>query len=224
MKAATQTPRGPVLEAPLSPVEEQRGARALAAGEAMAYPTETFYALGGNALDKGLVERVYRLKGRAGAKALPLLVDPRAGWERWVRPPGPEAERLMAAFWPGPLTLVLRAGPGLPVHLQDQRGTVALRWSPHPVVARLLELGGAPLIGTSANRTGEPPATTAAAVRATFGAGVALVIDGGTAPGGAPSTLLDLTVRPFRLVREGPVKAPALRKVLGDAPLATSPR
>lgn len=191
--------------------------QALAEGRVMAYPTETSYALGGNAFDPGLVERIYALKGRSEAKALLLLIEGRARARELAAEIDPAAEALMNACWPGPLTLVLRAGRELPAHLRDGRGTVALRHSPHPVVAELLRMAGAPLIGTSANPSGELPAHSAAEVAEGFGEAVELIVDGGEAPGGAPSTLLDATARPFRLLRNGAVSPDTLRGVLADS-------
>ena len=190
--------------------------QALAEGRVMAYPTETSYALGGNALDTELVERIFALKGRSEAKALLLLIEGQAQARELTVEIGPAVEALMNACWPGPLTLVLRAGPKLPAHLRNERGTVALRHSPHPAVAELLRIAGAPLIGTSANRSGGPAALEAGKVAAIFAGAVELIVDAGEAPGGAPSTLLDVTARPFRVLRAGAVSLETLRGVLAD--------
>jgi tRNA threonylcarbamoyl adenosine modification protein (Sua5/YciO/YrdC/YwlC family) len=120
----------------------------------------------------------------------------------------------MEALWPGPLTLVLRAGPALPRHLPDDRGTVAVRWSSHPVVADLLKLGGVPLIGTSANVSGTDALHDAYAVLDTFPLEPILAIDGGPTSGGPASTVLDMTVIPFAVVRLGAVPLSTLRAVL----------
>jgi len=203
-----------VLIPPFGPEARRVLARALAGGDLMTYPTETSYALGGNALDETLCARIRALKGRPAEKALLLLVAGAEAAERLARDLHPGARALMARFWPGPLTLVFRASPNLAPHLADERGTVALRASPHPVVRELLEIGGVPLIGTSANRSGEPPLLTAPGVLAAFGEAVALAIDGGAAPGGAPSTLLDTTVLPFRLLRAGALHKSRIQAVL----------
>ena len=207
---------GRVLGFPFSPAEEEAAARALAGGAVMAYPTETSYALGGNALHEGLAAEIFRLKGRGAHKALLLLIDPAAHLAAFTQSVPPAARRLMEAFWPGPLTLVFRAGAGLPAHLADRRGTVALRCSPHPVVERLLRIGGVPLIGTSANPSGGPPARGVEDLLAAFGHAVALAVDGGRSPGGLPSTVLDTTTRPFILLREGAVSHDALCAALRD--------
>ena len=171
----------------------------------MTYPTETAYALGGNALLPGVVEAVFRLKGRSAEKALLLLVDGHRGLEGLVRDVSTSAGRLMARFWPGPLTLVFLAAKECPPHLPDARGTLALRWSPHPLVAELHRLSPVPLIGTSANPSGAPPLHDCPSVLAAFPRGLALALDGGPTPGGAPSTLVDTTCDPPRILRHGAV-------------------
>lgn len=204
--------------------EEQRGeaesqaVQALRAGSVMAYPTETAYALGGNALLPQVTDAVYRLKGRDRAKALLLLIDGEHGPEPWAADVSEEARALMAACWPGPLTLVFAAGPALPPHLADARGAVALRWSPHPCIAELLRLGGAPLVGTSANPSGAPnPHRLEDVLRAlpgSAGLAIGLAVDGGEIAPGPPSTLVDTTVQPPRILREGAISPRTLRKVV----------
>jgi L-threonylcarbamoyladenylate synthase len=211
------------LTLPLTEAARARVRRALEAGEVLTFPTETSYALGGNALSAALVAAVYRLKGRERGKPLPLLVDGAAGLERWARAVHPAAGVLIERFWPGPLTLVLRAGPALPAHLVDERGAVALRWSPHPAVAELLALGGVPLIGTSANRSGTPALHSVDAVLRAFPGAPLLALDGGPTSGGAPSTVLDATVVPFAVVREGAVSVAKLRAALAGVHPAAAP-
>lgn len=188
--------------------------RALDSGRVMTYPTESSYALGGNALNPALVHAIYRLKGRERGKPLLLLVDGSGDLSPWVRDIPEAARRLMRVLWPGALTLVLHGATGLPAHLPDERGTVAVRWSPHPIVAELLALGRVPLIGTSANRSGAPSLNDANAVLRVFPAEPILAIDGGPASGGPPSTVLDATVFPFRIVREGALSRAQLREAL----------
>ena len=197
--------------------------KALSSGLVMAYPTETAYALGGNALLPAVVESVYRLKGRPQAKALLLLIDGSQGVAPWAKNVSPGAEALMARFWPGPLTLVFEASPELPEHLRDDRGTVALRWSPHPCIDTLLRLGGVPLIGTSANLSGQSPAFSAEEVRRVFGDAVRLGIDGGIRNPGPVSTVLDTTVVPFVMVRRGAISPLAIGEALGEAHARLAP-
>lgn len=182
----------------------------------MAYPTETSYALGGNAWDEEVVEKVYRLKGRDAEKALLVLIDRETHLAASARNIHPAALRLMDTHWPGPLTLVLHAATQLPSHLKDRRGTVALRESPHPVVGELLRIGGVPLIGTSANKSGALPAHSAEEVRRSFAEAVGLIVDGSKTPGGPPSTVVDTTVLPFRVLREGAVSSETLSQTLHE--------
>lgn len=215
MIPGVDTATAQVLRPPFSLEGRELLRQAIATGRVMAYPTETSYALGGNALSSVLVERIYHLKGRDRQKPMLLLVDARAGLRDWVAGIPPGAELLMRRLWPGPLTLVLHAGPGLPFHLPDARGTIAVRWSPHPVVAELLAIGGVPLIGTSANRSGEPGLNSAQAVLRAFPEEPLLAVDGGPTPGGLPSTVLDVTVRPFRVLRAGVISSATIREALG---------
>ena len=124
---------------------------------------------------------------------------------------------------PGPLTLVVPSSPDLPAHLRDKRGHVALRWSPHPVVAELLRLGGVPLIGTSANRSGGPSLYTEQEVLRAFAGADMLVVAGGALPGGPPSTVLDTTSAPMRVLREGAIARAALRAALEPEFAALAP-
>jgi L-threonylcarbamoyladenylate synthase len=176
---------------------------AILRGRLVAFPTETFYGLGANALDPEAVLRVFRAKGRPPAKPLLVLVDDVAAAEAIASPIPARARILMDRYWPGPLTLILPARPHLPAALTAGTGTVGVRVSSHPVARGLARAAGVPITAPSANRHGAPGPRTPADVLAGLGAVVDLVVDGGPAPGGPPSTLLDATVTPFRVVRAG---------------------
>jgi L-threonylcarbamoyladenylate synthase len=120
----------------------------------------------------------------------------------------------MQACWPGPLTLVFRAAAEVPAVLTAGTGTIGVRLPASRDALRVLEVLGGPLTGTSANRTGEPPATTADKVEGAFGAEIDLIVNGGPTPGGLPSTVVDTTVSPPRLIREGRVSQATLRGLL----------
>src|SRR6266581_911326 len=184
-------------------------------GGVIAFPTETFYGLGVDPFNVPAVQRLYDLKGRS-PQTSPILVLIRSRRElrALVSEITPAAERLMQACWPGPLTLVFRAVEAVPSVLTSGTGTIGVRLSAYPDVQRVLEVIGGPLTGTSANRTGQPPATTAAEVERAFGADIDLIVNGGPTPGGLPSTVLDTTVSPPRLIREGCVAQTVLRAVL----------
>ncbi len=187
----------------------------LAGGGIMAYPTETFYGLGAAAFNARAVARVFELKGRDPGKPLPLIaadldmVGEMAG-------PLPDAFRALAAeFWPGPLTLVLKAAPDLPAFLRGPGGSVAVRIPPVPWLRRLAYGLSQPLTATSANFSGENEISEPEAVAAAFDRKVELIVDGGRTPGGAPSTLLDLTGPEPRILRPGAVPETKIRAVLG---------
>jgi L-threonylcarbamoyladenylate synthase len=176
-------------------------AAALRRGEVVAYPTETFYGLGVDALDEAALARLATLKGRQAEKTVSVLVADLAMAERLCAEISPAARRLIAAHWPGPLTIALPARPGLPAALVAD-GCVAVRQSPHPVAAALVAAFGGPVTTTSANRAGEPPATTAASARAALGP-QCHVLAGGATPGGAPSTLVRVRGEVVEILRRG---------------------
>ena len=176
----------------------------LRAGGVVALPTETFYGLAAAALDSGSVRRIFELKGRPESKPLLVLVDSVAMAESVARVT-PPARDLMARYWPGALTLVLPALPTVPSIVTAGTGTLGVRLSPHAIARGLVELVGAPVTAPSANPDGLPPPTTAAGVLGYFPDGIDLVLDGGATQGGEPSTVLDLTVDPPRILRQGAV-------------------
>jgi L-threonylcarbamoyladenylate synthase len=180
-------------------------AAVLKRGGVVAFPTETYYGLGAAALDRAAVRRIFELKGRPETKPVLLLVDSIAMAET-VGEVGVRARTLMARHWPGPLTLVLRARPGVPEEVTAGTGTVGVRLSPHAVACGVVGALGAPVTAPSANPSGLEPAPTASAVLAYFRDALDLVLDGGTTVGGEPSTVLDTTVEPPRVLRQGAVK------------------
>ncbi len=181
----------------------------LRAGGVVALPTETFYGLAVPALDTGSVRRVFELKGRPDSKPLLVLVDSLAMAET-VACVTPAARDLMMRHWPGALTLVLPAHAKVPAVVTAGTGTIGIRLSPHPIARGLVELLGEPVTAPSANPNGLAPPTTAAGVLGYFPDGIDLVLDGGATPGGEPSTVLDLTVEPPRVLRQGAVVVPDL--------------
>jgi L-threonylcarbamoyladenylate synthase len=183
-------------------------AEILLAGGLVAFPTETFYGLGANALDARAFGRVYAVKGRPEGKPLLVLVDSVRMVETLVEEISPTALTLMTRYWPGPLTLVLKAIRGLPAHLTAEVGTIGVRLPPHPVAFGLVRAAGVPITAPSANLSGEQPPTTATEVLRAFEGKIDLVIDGGATKGGLPSTILDLTVAPPRIVRKGALDLP----------------
>jgi L-threonylcarbamoyladenylate synthase len=179
------------------------------AGEVVGFPTDTVYGLAALAAHERAVRRVYELKGRSLSRPLILMVaepEQLAGWAQVDE----LARGYMRRWWPGPLTLVLRAEPGVgpPLATTGQPRTIAARIPDHPVALTLLREIGVALATTSANRSGEPPALTP--LETAWVEGLGAVLDGGRAPGEVPSTLLDVSVEEPRVLRPGPVPADAL--------------
>jgi L-threonylcarbamoyladenylate synthase len=176
---------------------------ALRRGEVVAYPTETFYGLGVDALDELALARLRMLKGRDG-KAISVIVDGPAMLEEICGDVPPIARELMQRHWPGPLTIALPAKRGVPAALVEA-GCVAVRQSSHPTAQALVSGLGRPLTTTSANRAGQPPATTDEAVEEIFG-GRCRVVHGGATPGGAPSTLVRVRGPRLEILRRGAIE------------------
>lgn len=193
-----------VPDAPDEPSLRQ-AADCLAAGEVVAFPTDTLYGLAVDPRNAAAVARLYDVKGRPADRAVPLVA---ADLDQVVEQVGrltPLALQLAGRFWPGPLSLVIPASPSLVPGIVAPDGTVAVRVPAHPVARGLARMAGHPVTATSANRSGRPPAVTPEEVVRELGDGVALVLDAGPAPGGPPSTVVRVTADRIELVREGAV-------------------
>jgi L-threonylcarbamoyladenylate synthase len=186
----------------------------------LAYPTETVYGLG-SAPSIPALAALARIKGRAPDKPFLLLISGPAMASEWGLVMSPSARALSAAFWPGPLTLVLPGGEGrLPDELRGKEGGIAVRHTSHVGIARLVAATGRPLTSTSANRPGQPPAPGPDRIREVFAPeierGELLVLDGGVLGNVPPSTLVDCTGAVPRLVREGAIPRAELRRAAGS--------
>lgn len=192
---------------PGKPDEEKlaEAVRVLREGCVVAFPTETFYGLGADARNEAAVEKIFRIKGRNFRNPLPVIIANDGEVISLVEAIPATAKILMQAFWPGPLTLIFRAAPSVSFRLTGGTGKIGIRVSSHPV-ARLLAAGlGGPLTATSANLSGGPECSSANTVIRVLGDLPDAVIDGGTSLGGAGSTILDVTVFPPRILREGAI-------------------
>jgi L-threonylcarbamoyladenylate synthase len=189
-------------------------AAVLRADGVMVFPTDTFYGLGGNALSAGAVEKIYGLKGRDRGKPLSVVVADVDQARDFTRDRPAAWSVLARAFWPGPLTVVLPAGPGFPAAMLGPGGSVALRVPALPWLCALLKKTGFPVTATSANLSGDGELDDPAAVRRVFDGRAELIVDGGRTPGGAPSTIVDLTAGVPRLVRPGAVAWESVLAVL----------
>jgi L-threonylcarbamoyladenylate synthase len=186
------------------PAVIDRAAEILRAGGIVAYPTDTFYGLAIDPRSDEAVARLFDAKGREAGAAIPLI----AASVEQAREAADVSDRelkLARAFWPGPLTIVLRPRPGLSIDVLGGGPTVAVRVPAHPVARALAGGFGFCITSTSANRSGQSPAITADDVRGALGSAVDLLLDGGPAPGGLPSTIVEVTPDGPLLVRAGAV-------------------
>jgi len=179
-------------------------AAAITAGRVVAYPTETFYGLAVDALSEEALSRLAALKGRGAEKAFSLLVADRNMLSTLCREISDLAEELIRQHWPGPLTLALPARPVLPSSIVSD-GYVAVRISPNPLAQALVTAAGRPITATSANPAGAPPPQSADEVAAYFPAPSCLILNGGTTPGGRPSTLARVQGNHLEILRDGAV-------------------
>ncbi len=203
------------IEAALSGVIDHLANRGV-----LAYPTETVYGFG-TAVDHESVESLVRMKGRPSGKPFLMLIGDPAQLARLDLHLPTYAAHLTARFWPGPLTLVLRGGDGrVPARLRGPEGGVAVRFTPHPGLQRLLAAYGEPITSTSANRPGVPPAMTSAEIAEQWPEaihrGVLHVLDGGRLVPSQPSTVVDCTGRRARVIRPGALPASLLRDCVPD--------
>lgn len=201
-----------------------RAAEALKRGELVGIPTETVYGLAADATLPAAVARVFALKGRPADHPLIVHLGHPAQVSDWAREVPAVVTDLAEAFWPGPLTLILKRGRLASDWVTGGADTVGLRIPRHPLTLALLESHGGALAAPSANRYGRISPTTAAHVRAEFGRELPLVLDGGPCPIGIESTILDLSAGEPRILRPGAIDAEALGRVLGQAPLLGAAR
>jgi L-threonylcarbamoyladenylate synthase len=178
----------------------------LLSGGVVAYPTETFYGLGVKFDREKSLERLYSLKKRPVEKALPLIIGDRELLSQLSPSVGRTALSLMENFWPGPLTLILPALGSLSRCLTAGSHTVAVRMPGDSFALRLARAAGFPITATSANISGAPPATDIKTIIGYFDDSLDLIIDGGTATGDLPSTIVDVTGERPRILREGALK------------------
>ncbi|HVA81406.1 MAG TPA: L-threonylcarbamoyladenylate synthase [Candidatus Binataceae bacterium] len=178
---------------------------ALRAGELIVYPTETFYALGGDPFSPAALERLFAAKGRAETKTVALIAADSHSALELAREVSPIARRLAQRFWPGALTLVLPARADLPAAIVGAGGGVGVRVSAHRVARALAAGVGHPITATSANQAGAAPARTLDEARAAFGGKVKVFLEGGALDAAAPSTVVAIEDETWRIIRAGAI-------------------
>jgi L-threonylcarbamoyladenylate synthase len=231
IQKADSTPAGTLVSA----AQIEHAAALLDAGELVAFPTETVYGLGGDAQSPDAVARIYAAKGRPANHPVIVHLAPHGDPGYWVEHLPPEALRLIDAFWPGPLTLILKRAAHIPSAVSGGQDSVGLRCPSHPVAQALLDEfsalrgGHGGVAAPSANRFGHVSPTSAQHVRDEFGSSIH-VLDGGSSDVGIESTILDLSRGFPALLRPGRVTPQDIAEVLGEAPRlpdgsdATAPR
>jgi L-threonylcarbamoyladenylate synthase len=200
----------------LNPAPEvlARAASALRQGKVVAYPTETLYGLGVDPFDEDALERLYRLKGRPSTRPVSILVRDVAMLREVTHDLPGSAIRLIEAFLPGPLTLVLPASPRLPQRLTAGTGRIGVRISAHPLIGHLFSSYPAPITTTSANPTGAPNAGDAKKILSYFPQGIDCILDAGSVPGGIGSTVVEATGDAPAILREGAISEEAISEAL----------
>lgn len=196
----------------------EAGVSILKKGGVIAFPTDTVYGLGACADNPRAVQRVYIVKQRPSNMALPLLLADREQITKLADPISPLAWCLIDNFLPGALTIVLPRSSSVPDHITAGGKTVAIRIPAHPVSIALIEGLGAPVIGTSANLSGQPSPLSAEEVRSQLGDRVDLIIDGGRCQGGKESTIVDASGEAPVILREGAISREEIERVCGSIP------
>jgi L-threonylcarbamoyladenylate synthase len=211
-----QSEQYPVLSAS-DPAALRRAAAALRNGRVGAFPTDTVYGIGAAIQSWEGIAQIYALKGRAIEKAIPILIADFEQLDLVATEVPPGASRLIRAFWPGALTVVLPRHARVPREIAPGKDTVGVRMPAHGAVRELVRLSGDPIACSSANISGLPAAESAAAVAEQFPQGLAFILDGGISTTGVPSTVVDFTgpAAP-RILREGAIPRSQLDAVLGS--------
>ncbi|MBE9527719.1 MAG: threonylcarbamoyl-AMP synthase [Proteobacteria bacterium] len=191
-----------------------RAVEAIRAGGVVAYPTETFYALGVDPFNSAAVERLLKLKVRPDGKPISLIIKDACVLRTITPELSTVVLKLSRAFWPGPLTIVLRAVESIPEAITAGSGSVGVRVSSSPVAGRFAAELSTPITATSANPAGAAPPVTAKEVIDFFGSSIDVIIDGGTLPGAPASTVVDATGAKPEILRAGTIGAKEIEAVL----------
>lgn len=194
----------------------------LASGGVIAFPTDTFYGLGADPMNPKAVGRIYAIKNRPVHKPVLVLITSLKQLDDFAAEISPEAKKLIRAFWPGPLTLLFKAKPHLPQNLTAGSGKIGIRLPANAFTLELIRRIGHPLTAPSANPSGSGNLSDAKKVMQALGDKVDLIIDGGQTHETAASTVLDITVHPPKLLREGGVTLAQIENILNKTTTTTN--
>ena len=195
-----------------SPGSLKLAVQTLFEGGLVAFPTDTVYGLGAMVSNQQAIDQLYVVKGRDTSKAIAVLVGDPMAVAQVAGEMNDMARNLSRIFWPGPLTLVVPANPGLPVNLSSTQ-YIGVRMPDHPITLKLLRLSG-PLAVTSANISEMPDSCTAQQVYDQLGGRIPFILDGGATPGGEPSTVVDCSKNELIILRKGPISSAQLKEAM----------
>ncbi len=196
------------------PSEIEKVAALLRAGELVAFPTDTVYGVAADVFNDEAVRRIFHVKRRDLDKPLQVLIARRDDLKAIAKNPPEALDRLASAFWPGPLTLVMLAREDFPRQVRCGRDTIGVRMPANTIALELIRGFGRPVAATSANISGSPDPVNAGEVMEYLGGRIKLILDGGSTPSSIPSTVLDISVHPPFMLRQGKLSREELEKVL----------
>lgn len=180
--------------------------RILLSGGIVAFPTESFYGLAVNAMDEAAIQRLFKVKKRKSGRPVLILIHDENTLSRYVESIPGIARSLIQKFWPGGLTLIFQAGPKISPLLTAETGKIGIRLSSHPIATAIARVMNGPVTGTSANISGRPACRDPYEVYQSMGNEIDLILDAGATVGGKGSTVLDVTIDPPRILREGMIR------------------
>jgi L-threonylcarbamoyladenylate synthase len=189
----------------------------LKSGGVIAFPTETFYGLGADARNEAAIDKIFGIKGRDFKNPVLVVIGDRGHLDAFAADIPEKARKLMDRFWPGPLTIVFPAAPSVSSKLTAGSGKIGIRLTSHPVAMAISKRLGGPVTATSANLSGAPECSSAVEVISQLEGKIGGVIDGGQTPGGKGSTIVDATVSPVKVLREGVIPAALIQDTLATA-------
>jgi L-threonylcarbamoyladenylate synthase len=192
----------------------KRAVKCLLSGGLVAFPTESFYGLAVDSTNETAIKRLFFVKKRRPDIPVLILIPSVGALNRFVKRIPSVANRLIEEFWPGALTLIFEADPDVSPLLTANTGKIGVRLSSHPIATALTKGLGLPITGTSANISGRPACRNAQEILSSFGRGVDLILDGGETEGEISSTVLDITVHPPQILREGMIQRSRLEKFI----------